>query len=217
MGVNSQSKEGEGQFFKERNNSNTPQALYNPDKPIFQSIVGLSTYKILDIGCGDPPRLSWGVTNPNQLWVGCDPAINLQKNERLIDVSSPFKGGIKGKLVVFGDIADEVPQFQPDIISLVSPNPKDIYDENVLSYDLEKFLRIDSKRQHLAIVLDNITFQAAQYRKPAMERIYRWMERFHFEEIDKPTFPCEFRPNSVLGPGRSTSIYGERVFKKRFF
>jgi hypothetical protein len=195
------------QSYQERIGPQFVPAVLNPEVSSFNSFVRSSSYKIFDIGCGHPPRLSWGVKE-HQLWVGCDQAITQSGED--IKVHSIFPYPIKGKLVVCSDIAAEVPPFEPDVISLIAPNPKDIYEGNILNFELENFLS-KNKTQYLTLVLDNRTYEAMEYGKSAKEEIAKWMNEFHFKKMGgRPIFPCNFMPNSADLGIRNTLFFGIR-------
>lgn len=187
-------------------------ALYNPERHVFAREVESSKYSVLDIGCGEPPRISWKLKF-DQLWVGCDPAIS-QKSGETIEVKSIFQTPIQGKLIVYNNIAAETPSFQPDIISVIAPNQKDVSEGNIFNYDLEKFLS-DNKKQYLLSYLDTRTQEALWFGKSARQEVLKWMAEFNFKKIDvKPELPIQFYPNSADLGERNIHLFGIRNPKK---
>lgn len=169
----------------------------NPSKEKFRELVNRSTFRIFDIGCGIEPRLSWHV-NTGDLWVGCDPYIYSGSNS--IDVHKTQRSlPTNVNLVVFSKDASGVPQFQPDVFSIVAPNQKDLAEERILDYTLEKF--IGSNPQSLIIVLDKRTHESQKYQKQALQLITQWTRENNFVRVDRNgirgNIIGKFKPNSA--------------------
>jgi len=183
----------------------THPTLLDPNKKDFLKILeerekgGLT---VLDIGCGEEPRLSWELGS-NDTWVGCDPAIKLSEDGR---VSIHIQSGSvdkESKLIVFTESAEDIPSFKPDYISIIAPNPKDIVDGRIFNEGLEKFLT-NKKEQKIIIALDDRTFESAGYREEAIETIEKWMGDNNFKSLGEGEDDYEdlkiddrFHPNSA--------------------
>jgi hypothetical protein len=198
-------------ILNERPDSHTARAFYNPNKDKFEQEVKSASFSILDIGCGYPPRLSWKLKS-DQLWVGCDPSIPkrfINNIENTIQVSSIFKNP-DGKYVVYNDVVADVPQFYPDVISVIAPNQKDIHNGYIFDDDLKKFLS-PVKNQYLFTILDKRTFEDLGYRSSALREIKDWMIKYNFKrENVRPILPCKFSPNSADLGESNIHIYGIR-------
>jgi len=170
-------------------------ARLNPSREEFASAFTEKPSKsYLDIGCGEKPRLSVKL-GKGDVWVGADPAI-AAKGET-VGVQSGVMVDKRAKVFVFSDIAAEVPEFKPDYLISVAPNPKDVVEGNIINDELEKFLDT-GKYQFFLIVFDNRTFEAQGYLREALQTTARWMHEHHFQRTIAPNQVRDtFRPNSA--------------------
>lgn len=171
-------------------------AIFSPDLARFEQIRSQASHSILEIGCGITPRLSWKLGS-GDLWVGCDPATS-SKEPGFVTIQ---KGGLRinpnASMVVFSDIAADIPKFKPDVLCTVAPNQKDIADGKIFNDELEPFL--DSlKQQHFVVELDTRTHEARGYQREAIRVISTWMTESGFKEAE-PDDPIldKFSPNSA--------------------
>lgn len=165
----------------------------------------------LDIGCGIQPRISVALEK-NDMWVGCDPAIS-SKGEQ-ITVASSCRVHPDSKRFVYSDIAAEVPEFKPDFIMCIAPNPKDVADGNIINDELEKFLA-DKKTQFFYIIFDNRTFEALTYRRQAIHDATIWMQEHGFVWSDANPLRGMIRVNSGdLGASGNKGLIFRRTPKK---
>lgn len=168
-------------------------AVLNPKPAEFQAALKDSFSTCLEIGCGVSPRSSWRL-DKDDVWVGCDPAVSASGDRTQVHLGAPVDR--TARMFVFSEIAAEVPEFKPDFLVAVAPNPRYVVEDKVINEDLEKFL--DSKKpQYFLLVLDNRTFEAEVYLGKAKQVIKEWMKEHGFN----PTQPSElirqkFRPNS---------------------
>ncbi len=179
-------------------------AVLNPKANEFRDMVSKSKYSILEIGCGSPPRLSWKLVQ-GDIWIGCDPDIK-EGNDSILVLKSESQPGPNTKLVVFSDIADEIPEIKPDTLIFVAPNPKDICDDKIFNDDLTKFLD-QGKKQYAAVALDNRTTEALGYGEEAMEKVLDWMKENNFIQIEKNTLLERFEPNSADLESENESMF----------
>ena len=154
-------------------------ATLNPDTTTFHQIVNTSDKSTLDIGCGSEPRLSWKL-GPSALWVGCDPEIKFEEGSTHVSVHKSKPVSTESKLVLFSSVAADVPEFKPDVISIIAPNPKDIDEEQILNTDLEKFLD-PGKPQKIVVVLEKRSLEANAALESNKERIGTWMKEHGFK------------------------------------
>lgn len=181
-------------------------ATLNPSKDEFireiNSARGLS---FLDIGCGENPRMSVGLKK-GDLWVGCDPHI---KEENItgscVHVHTSSANNPDSKLIVFNSDAASVPGFAPDWITCIAPNPKDVADDKIINYDLEKFFD-SNKKQHFLVVMDNRTKEAELFKKDAIKHIKKFLHDLNFNLISSDEIDdlgdylrtnINFKPNSA--------------------
>lgn len=158
-------------------------ATLNPSKDEFiRKINSTRGISFLDIGCGENPRMSVGLKK-GDLWVGCDPHI---RDENItgsnVQVHTSSANNPDSKLMVFNSDAASVPGFAPDWITCIAPNPKDVIDDKIINYDLEKFFD-SSKQQHFLVVLDNRTKEAELYKKEAIKHIKIFMHDLNFKLV----------------------------------
>jgi len=168
-------------------------AVLNPEPAEFQTALKDSFSTCLEIGCGVSPRSSWRL-DKGDVWVGCDPAVSASGNQTLIHLGAPVDR--TARMFVFSEIAAEVPEFKPDFLLAVAPNPRSVVEGKVLNEDLEKFL--DSKNpQYFLLVLDNRTFEAEVYLGKARQVIKEWMKEHGFNSAQpSELIRQKFRPNS---------------------
>jgi len=170
-------------------------ARLNPSREEFESAFALKpANSYLDIGCGEKPRLSVKLRK-GDVWVGCDPAI--ASPGKTISVQSGVSVDRDAKMFVFSDIAAEVPEFKPDYLIAVAPNPEDVVEGNIINDELEKFLD-QSKHQFFLLVFDNRTFEAQGYLKEALQTTLDWMHEHRFTRtVASNAIRDTFRPNSA--------------------
>lgn len=179
-------------------------ARLNPSLEEFRSAFGVKpTNSYLDIGCGESPRLSVKLRK-GDVWVGCDPAISAPG--KTISVHSGVSVDREAKMFVFSDIAAEVPEFKPDYLISIAPNPKDVVEGNIINDELEKFLD-QGKYQFFLVVFDNRTFEAQGYLREALRTTLSWMEEHGFKKtVASNAIRDTFRPNSA-----DLGVSGNRV------
>lgn len=165
-------------------------AVFNPESSQFGEMVKESTLAILDVGCGENPRLSWKL-DPGDLWVGCDPAAT---NGIVIKGEQPIRQGMQ--LVVFPCMAEEIPTFKPDVISVIAPSQEEIVKGYLFNDALEKFLDPE-KEQTLVIILDTRTREAAEYQNEAKHRIQDWRRQNGFKLDPENPVLDKFKLNSA--------------------
>lgn len=170
-------------------------ARLNPSREEFASAFAEKPSRsYLDIGCGEKPRLSVKL-GKTDVWVGADPAI--AASGATVGVQSGVSVNKEAKLFVFSDIAAEVPEFKPDWLISVAPNPKDVVEGNIINDELEKFLDT-GKYQFFLLVFDNRTFEAEGYLREALQATSRWMHEHGFQRTIAPNAVRDnFRPNSA--------------------
>jgi hypothetical protein len=177
-------------------------AILNPTREEFNALLNArprDTVQYFDIGCGIDPKVSVKLER-GDLWVGCDPSI--MKNGNNIDLSASMPIHPESKRIVFSDIAGEVPQFKPDYLMSIAPNPKDIVQGTIINDELEKF--IDSKKiQFFLMIFDNRTVESQGYREEAISDVDTWMKEHKFRKHDSNPLRGSFKENSgdlgVLG------------------
>jgi hypothetical protein len=177
-------------------------AILNPTREEFNALLNArprDTVQYFDIGCGIDPKVSVKLER-GDLWVGCDPSI--KKNGNNIDLSASMPIHPESKRIVFSDIAGEVPQFKPDYLMSIAPNPKDIVQGTIINDELEKF--IDSKKiQFFLMIFDNRTVESQGYREEAISDVDTWMKEHKFRKHDSNPLRGSFKENSgdlgVLG------------------
>lgn len=181
-------------------------AELDPSLDRFKFLVKNAKQSFLEIGCGtnlDPglhPRCSWGLRR-GDLWVGCDRAIKDEGGKSVI-IQKGASMDPDAKMVVFPDIAADIPKFQPDFISVVAPNPQTVGD--VFNEELRPFL--GRKKQVLAIVLDTRTVEAGGYLKEARKKISIWAAKYRFYPDE--TMALDFHQNSAdLGARNITGYF----------
>jgi hypothetical protein len=174
----------------ERSNGPYVRAIFNPEAPQFQEMVKGSNLTILDIGCGEKPRLSWQLES-GDLWVGCDPAAT---NGVVIKGEHPIKQG--ALLVVYPLMAEEIPTFKPDVISIIAPSQEEIIKGYVFNDTLKKFLD-PKKEQVLVVVLDTRTEEAAKFQEEAKQIIKDWRSENGFKPDAENQILDKFRLNSA--------------------
>ncbi|MGA2910957.1 MAG: hypothetical protein ABSE04_04140 [Candidatus Microgenomates bacterium] len=166
------------------------QANFNPDSQHFGEMLRRSSFSILDVGCGEKPRLSWALS-AGDLWVGCDPAATngiVIKGERPVRQSAG--------LVVFPYTADEIPLFKPDVISVIAPNQEDIVKGRVFNDGLEKLLD-PGKEQTMVVLLDTRTHESQTFQEEAKHFISRWRRENGFKPDAENPVLDKFRLNSA--------------------
>ncbi|OGM17171.1 hypothetical protein A2V61_02435 [Candidatus Woesebacteria bacterium RBG_19FT_COMBO_47_8] len=170
-------------------------ARLNPSRQEFVSaFVEKPARSYLDIGCGEKPRLSVKL-GKGDVWVGADPAI--AASGETIGVQSGVSVHKDARMFVYSDLAAEVPEFKPDCLISVAPNPKDVVEGNIINDELEKFLD-PSKYQFFLLVFDNRTFEAQGYLREALQTTARWMHEHGFQRtIASNAIRDTFRPNSA--------------------
>jgi len=165
-------------------------AIFNPDSNQFREILAGSTFSILDVGCGENPRLSWGL-NAGNLWVGCDPAAT---NGIVIKGECPVRHS--AWLVVFPYMAEEIPAFKPDVISIIAPSQEEIVKGYVFNDTLKRFLDPD-KEQALVVILDTRTWEADKFQEEAKQVIRGWRRENGFRPDRENPVLDKFRLNSA--------------------
>lgn len=166
----------------------------NPNQETFNSDIGKAQHTILDIGCGEKPRLSWKL-NALDMWVGCDPAISRAEGSVMVQ-RGKFPVSTDAHLALFNSVAADVPAFKPDILSAVAPNQKDIAEGEIFNDELKKFLTTD-KDQTFVIVLDTRTHESRAYQRDAKVEIYRWMRENGFARNEESAVMDKFKANSA--------------------
>lgn len=146
-------------------------ARLNPPKDEFKDLLNKANHTILEVGCGNPPRLSWSLKN-KELWVGCDPAIKDRTREISVHVGD-IKVEPQSKLVVFSSALEDIDTFKPNVIICMAPNPENVVDGRIFNDSLSNFLNSE-KKQYLIIGLDNRTYEALTHRIKAKEQILQW-------------------------------------------
>lgn len=182
-------------------------AAFNPSASQFQEILTGSTFTILDVGCGEKPRLSWSL-GPGDLWIGCDPAaINsiVIKGERSIRQSA--------QLVVFPFMAEEIPTFKPDVISIIAPNQEEIVKGYVFNDTLKKFLD-PGKEQVLVVILDTRTEEAVEFQDEARHILRDWRKENGFTTDTENPVLDRFKLNSADAGERNIHMCYSRNSKK---
>lgn len=172
-------------------------ATFNPTYQEFQQMLNGTTRRILDIGCGKNPRLSWWLGS-HDIWVGCDPAI--VNDKPFINVHRSLSVSPGAKLAVFSDIAAGVPQFYPDTLSVVAPSQKEVVNDLIFNSDLERFLDPNPTRrrapQTIVVALDKRTREYLAYQDEAKGIISRWMKRNRFVLDPDNAVLDDFKANS---------------------
>lgn len=195
----------ENNKYSERSERKPNEAILNPDSSRFQQILAQSSHSILEIGCGTDVRVSWGL-DKGDLWVGCDPAINSWERDS-INVRRGARIDSGARLVVFSDIAADIPKFKPDILCAVAPNQKDIVDGNIFNDELGPFLD-PAKQQYFIVELDTRTREARGYQNEAKRTITVWMKENKFRESDPhDSFLYKYNPNSADLGGSNVRWY----------
>jgi len=183
-------------------------ARLNPSPEEFRSaFVEKPARSYLDIGCGEQPRLSVKLGR-GHVWVGADPAIAAPG--KTIAVQSGVYIHKDAKMFVFSDIAAEVPEFKPDYLMAVAPNPQDVVEGNIINDELEKFLD-PGKLQFFLLVFENRRVEALGYLTEAMQTTTRWMQEHGFQRtIASNVILDTFRPNSanLEASGNRVMIFG---------
>ena len=195
----------ENQRFDEAPRGGPDYAILNPGSERFRQLCNQASHTVLEIGCGKDVRVSWRL-DKGDLWVGCDPAINTWGRDSL----KVRKGGRidpNARMVVFNDIAADIPKFKPDILCAVAPNQKDIVNGNMFNDELKPFLD-PTKQQYFIVELDTRTFEAGGYQSAAKGEISAWMKENRFVEADPhDPFLYKFSPNSSDLGGRNIRRY----------
>jgi len=174
----------------ERSNGPYVRAVFSPNASQFQETVRGSIFTILDIGCGEIPRLSWQLGS-GDLWVGCDPAAT---NGVVIKGERPIKQS--AHLVVYPLMAEEIPTFKPDVISIIAPSQEEIVKGYVFNDTLKKFLDPD-KEQVLVVILDTRTEEAAKFQDEAKQILRYWRQENGFKPDTENQILDKFRLNSA--------------------
>lgn len=181
--------------------------LANPDRNEFYKLLKSSQVSILDVGCGETnpqmgvyPRCSWKAKE-GTLWIGCDPKAKAENKRVLIHQSHNPR---PEEMVFFTREVDTIPQFSPDYISLVAPNPQDIVEG--LLYQLDNFLQ----KATVIIILDNRTQEAKMFGRKAKSAIFKWAKENKLRHLAEWQKPDIFLPNSA-DLGSNNSLF---VFKK---
>jgi hypothetical protein len=100
-------------------------------------------------------------------------------------------------MVVFSDIAADIPKFKPDVLCAVAPNQKDIVNGRIFNDELERFLD-PHKQQYFVVETDTRTFEAGGYQSEAKGAIFAWMRENRFVESDPhDLFLYKFSPKSA--------------------
>lgn len=174
-------------------------AVFNPDISSFKEILAGSTFTILDVGCGENPRLSWALAS-GDLWVGCDPAAT---NGIVIKGDRPLRQS--ARLVVFSYMAEEIPAFKPDVISIIAPNQEDIVKGHIFDDTLERFLD-SNKEQALVVILDTRTYESELYQEEAKEIIRDWRKKNGFKPDAENSALDKFKLNSADAGGKNIRL-----------
>ena len=165
----------------ERTNQAYIRAELNPDINKFRDVINSKPQvSYFDIGCGIHPRISVALEK-NDLWVGCDPAISAKGDQTI--VNSGCRVHPDSKRFIYSDIAAEVPEFKPDYIMCIAPNPQDVVEGNIINDELEKFLD-EKKTQFFYVFFDDRTQQSQGYRKDAIIETLKWTRKHKFYQSD---------------------------------
>jgi hypothetical protein len=152
-------------------------AILNPDVASFTDLLAKGRHSILEVGCGNPPRLSWRLIS-GDIWVGCDPSIDSPGSSILVQKGDrPLKEDTN--LVVFSEKVEEVPPFSPDAIVTIAPNPQDIVEGSIFNDELKKFIDIN-KKQYFVVAIDTRTVEALEYGEEATDDMLKWMKENGF-------------------------------------
>ena len=169
-------------------------AIFNPGSAQFQQILQGASRSILEIGCGETPRISWK-PNPKDVWVGCDPAIK-GKGESILVHRGARPSNNHTSLVVFPDIVADIPKFYPDVLIAVAPNQNEIVEGKIFDDQLEGFIN-PKKKQTFIVVLDKRTAESEGYQGGARGVIFGWMRTNGFVRNSENPIPEGFSPNSA--------------------
>ncbi|MGA3292271.1 MAG: hypothetical protein ABSC49_03975 [Candidatus Microgenomates bacterium] len=162
-------------------------AVLNPPIGEFNNMLRQAKHSILEIGCGEKPRLSWKLSSED-LWVGCDPLLDTNR----VQIKSPIHSN---KVILFSDIAADIPKFTPDVLLAVAPNQKNIAENKIFNDELENFLN-PHKHQFFIVALDTRTIESRGYQQAALTKIDNWMNEHHFKRDDENPVLNKFSPNS---------------------
>jgi hypothetical protein len=165
-------------------------AHVDPPDWVFEHHKRLVSFSVLDIGCGVQPRLSWELKS-GDFWVGCDPNY---KNGLVYKGSIPMDR--RAVLTIFRSRVEDVPEFKPDLISVIAPNQQDIADGQIFNDEIRKFLD-PQKEQTLVVVLDTRTVEAFDYQPKAKQIIKQWAKENGFKPDAENQILDKFRLNSA--------------------
>lgn len=159
-------------------------ALLNPEQETLENLLSQSSKTILDIGCGNPPRLSFEL-NSNNLWVGCDKSI-IEKGETILIHRGETEVNSSSKLLVYSYDLENMPTLKPDVMMAIAPNPMVIWDRKIFGEDLKRFLH-PNKKQYFIIALDHRTQEELGYGKEARYLALTWLKNNGFKPLaDSP-------------------------------
>lgn len=165
-------------------------ALLNPNIDEVKKLSYDSNWTILDIGCGNPPRLSFDPKN--DLVIGCEPILNFNPDQKTIMVRKPpiEMDDQPKKVVIYKDYVERTASrlssngIYPDVLISVAPNPADIKNGEIFN-DESSFL-IDPKGKlqvfMIAIEKPKQTHEGTSYLGEAKEIIRDWMKDNGFRE-----------------------------------
>ncbi len=175
---------------------------FDDSKAKLREEVAKAKFKILDIGPGfNPPLLSIELKEKD-LWVGVDPALGFDQNQK-VDKGN-LEASVNSKRILIPGYADEAPPFKADLMMLVAPNPKDIAEGDLLD-QLEKFF---GQGTQIYILLDRRTNESRIYGQTAGDKIKSFLKRNGFVPDD-----LEGIGDREIDISSSKDAIGGRVFK----
>lgn len=165
-------------------------ALLNPSMDEVKKMANESNWVFLDIGCGNPPRLS--VDPKNDLVIACEPTLEVGLDQSTILMRKPAVSidNDPKKLVVFKDYVERIAsrlssnRIYPDILTCVAPNPKDIIMDEIFNDETSILIDPNNKLQIFILALERTgqTNEGQSYLDEAQGVIYNWMENNRFRE-----------------------------------
>lgn len=164
-------------------------ALLNPSMDEVKKMANESNWVFLDIGCGNPPRLS--VDPKNDLVISCEPTLEVRYDQSTILMRKPaVKIDNDPKLVVFKDYVERVAsslssnRIYPDILTCVAPNPNDVAMGEIFNDEAALLIDPKNKLQIFILALERTgqTNEGQSHLDEAQGVIYNWMENNGFRE-----------------------------------
>lgn len=165
-------------------------ALLNPSMDEVKKMANESNWIFLDIGCGNPPRLS--VDPKNDLVIACEPTLDVRYDQKTILVRKPPVdiGNEPKKLVVFKDYVERIAnrlvsnRVFPDIFTCVAPNPADVAMGEIFNDETSMLIDPNNKLQIFIIALERTgqTHEGLSHLHEAHDTINDWMENNGFRK-----------------------------------